>query len=241
MFSFYLLFRKGHQAELAFNARSPVIINPDKTWIAIFVTNSRIQFSRPNPVPMLQLLLKKWWAILLQGILMILLSFFIFRNPAAVLAGVSLWAGIIVLLVGVTGIIGWLMAAKNDRSTAGIIWSLLTVLLGILMLIHLLATMKAVTIVFGAWMLVTGYNLIANGWPRRNDGWMGWLMVVVGLLSLILSIIVIFNLGSGASVLSTLLGFEVLLAGIALIMLAFVKKAVVNKIDDKIDELKSRM
>lgn len=190
---------------------------------------------------MLQLLLKKWWAILLQGILMILLSFFIFRNPAAVLAGVSLWAGIIVLLVGVTGIIGWLMAAKNDRSTAGIIWSLLTALLGILMLIHLLATMKAVTIVFGVWMLVTGYNLIANGWPRRNDGWMGWLMVVVGLLSLILSIIVIFNLGSGASVLSTLLGFEVLLAGIALIMLAFVKKAVVNKIDDKIDELKSRM
>lgn len=108
---------------------------------------------------MLQTMLKKWWLILVQGILMIILSIFIFNNADAVLAGISIWFGVIVLLTGVVGVISWLASTSSERETGSLIWSLLTGLFGVLMLMHLFATMKMLTIIFGIWMLLTGYNL----------------------------------------------------------------------------------
>jgi len=40
---------------------------------------------------MLQLLFRKWWVVLLQGVLLIILSIYIFQNPVEVLAGISVW------------------------------------------------------------------------------------------------------------------------------------------------------
>ena len=82
---------------------------------------------------MLNTILRKWWLILLQGILMIVLSYFIFDNPAAVLAGISLWFGIIVIMIGITGIAGWMVTPSSGRETFSLIWSVLTALFGLLM------------------------------------------------------------------------------------------------------------
>lgn len=190
---------------------------------------------------MLQTMLKKWWLILLQGILMIILSIFIFNNPAAVLAGISIWFAVVVLLIGIAGVIGWLAADSAERETSSLAWSLLTALLGLFMLLNMFATMKTLTIIFGLWMLLTGYNLVASGWPLRKQGWLGWLMVITGILSCIAGIMTITNTGVGAVGISTLLGFQVLLSGIVLVIFAFVKKAVVNRIEAKVDDLKSKL
>lgn len=175
---------------------------------------------------MSQLLLKKWWAILLQGTLMIILSYFIVTNAEAVLAGVSLWMGLIILLIGGIGLIGWLMADKEERKVSAVIWSVLTALLGLVMLTHLFTTMRAVTLILGVWMLVTGYNLLAYGWPRRTDGWISWLMVVIGLLSILIALLIIINPAAGASWFSLVLGAQVFLSGLALIFLAFIRKSI---------------
>jgi len=190
---------------------------------------------------MLQTMLKKWWVILLQGILMIILSVFIFNNPAAVLAGISLWFGLIVLLVGMVGVIGWFAGSKEDREPGSLIWSIVTALFGLVMLTNIFATMKVVTIIFGIWMLVTGYNLFSSGWPRRRDGLVGWILVIIGAICVIGSFMMITNIGAGATGVSTILGIQVLLAGIALIILSFVKKAVVNRVEDKIENLKAKL
>jgi uncharacterized membrane protein HdeD (DUF308 family) len=50
---------------------------------------------------MLQLLLRRWWVVLLQGILLILLAIYIFKNPVTALAAVSIWFGVSVLLSGI--------------------------------------------------------------------------------------------------------------------------------------------
>ena len=60
---------------------------------------------------MLQLLSRKWRVLLLQGILLIILSIYIFQNPVVVLTGISLWSGLVVLATGLLGII----ADKPER------------------------------------------------------------------------------------------------------------------------------
>jgi uncharacterized membrane protein HdeD (DUF308 family) len=188
---------------------------------------------------MLQLLFRKWWVVLLQGILLIILSIYIFQNPVEVLAGISLWFGLLVLAAGVLGIIGWLAADKPEREGVSLFWSILTAALGLLMLLHLLATMKTLTVIFGLWMLVTGLLLAQSGWSLKRENSFGWAMVIAGVLSAAAAFMMIFNVGTGAVGISTLFGLQVLLTGIALVLLSFAKKLVAGRVKDKIESLKS--
>jgi uncharacterized membrane protein HdeD (DUF308 family) len=188
---------------------------------------------------MLQLLFRKWWVVLLQGILLIILSIIIFNNPVPVLAGISLWFGLLVLAAGGLGIIGWLAASKPEREDMSFLWSILTAAFGLLMLFNLLVTMKTLTVIFGIWILVTGLHLVQNGWQFKNKNSLGWLMIIIGAIAVVVAIMMIFNIGTGAVAVSTLLGLSVLLTGIALVLLSFAKKMLKGKLEQKIESLKS--
>ena len=188
---------------------------------------------------MLQLLFRKWWVVMLQGILLIILSIYIFQNPVEVLAGISLWFGLLVLAAGLLGIIAWLAADKPEREGIPLFWSILTAALGLLMLLHLLATMKTLTVIFGLWMLVTGLLLVQLGWSLRSKNSFAWIMVIAGVLSAVAAVMMVFNIGTGAVGISTLLGLQVLLTGIALVLLSFTKKIMAGRIKDKIESLRS--
>ena len=188
---------------------------------------------------MLQLLFRKWWGILLQGILLIILSVFIFNNPVEVLAGISFWFGLIVVAAGILGIIAWFAADKAEKEDMSLLWSILTAAFGLLMLFNLMATMKTLTILFGLWVLVSGILLLKYGWTFKEDHSIGWIMVITGVLSIVVAIMIIFNIGTGAVAISTLLGLQVLFTGIALVLLSFAKKIVVGRIKDRVESLRS--
>jgi uncharacterized membrane protein HdeD (DUF308 family) len=171
-------------------------------------------------------LLKKWWVILIQGILLMLLSIFIFNNPATVLAGISFWFGLIVILAGLAGIINWLVSTKLERESMSLFWSILTLIFGIVLLTHMLATMAALSMIFGWWVLMSGILLVKNGWSLKKENSTGWIMVIVGILSVLAAVVMIFNIGLGAIAISTVLGVQVLLTGISLIFLSLTKRIV---------------
>ncbi|MBK8380325.1 MAG: DUF308 domain-containing protein [Ignavibacteria bacterium] len=75
----------------------------------------------------------------------------------------------------------------------------------------------------------------------KEENSMGWFLVIVGILSLIAGIMMITNIGSGAAGVATIIGFQVILSGIAIIILSFAKKMIVSKVEKKIDDLKSRL
>lgn len=184
---------------------------------------------------------KKWWVLLIQGIIMLILGIYILNNPVEMLAGISLWIGILILVTGIFGIFGWIFAGKEHRDSGALIWSLLSVVFGLIILGNLLAAMKAVTVIFGIWILATGFSLLSSGWKVKKENSMGWFLVIVGILSLIAGIMMIANIGSGAVGVATILGFQVILSGIALIILSFAKKMIVSKVEKKIDSLKSQI
>ncbi|MBK8382608.1 MAG: DUF308 domain-containing protein [Ignavibacteria bacterium] len=175
---------------------------------------------------------KKWWVLLIQGIIMLILGIYILNNPVEMLAGISLWIGILILFTGILGIFGWIFAGKEHRDTGALIWSLLSVVFGLIILGNLLAAMKAVTVIFGIWILVTGFSLLSSGWKVKKENSMGWFLVIVGILSLIAGIMMITNMGSGAAGvrLYRISGYPV---RIALIILSFAKKMIVSKVEKK--------
>jgi uncharacterized membrane protein HdeD (DUF308 family) len=177
---------------------------------------------------MLQPLFRKWWVVFIQGVLLILLSIFIFNNSKAVLAGISFWFGILVLVAGLLGIIN-LLINKEERRSMSLVWSILTFIFGLIILTHLVAAMATLSVVFGFWVLVSGILLVRNGWSLKSESSIGWIMVVGGILSIIAALLMIFNMAMGAIAISTILGFQVLFTGISLILLSTAKRMVKAK------------
>ena len=114
-----------------------------------------------------------------------------FSNPIEVLALILFWCGLLVLAAGVLGIIAWLAADKSEREGMSLFWSILTAAFGLLMLLHLLVTMKTLTVIFGLWMLITGLLLVQSGWSLRSRNSFGWIMVIAGVLSVVASVMMV--------------------------------------------------
>lgn len=188
---------------------------------------------------MLKLIVRKWWVVLLQGILLLFLSLFIFRNPATVLSGVSIWMGLLIFISGVVALLTTFANDKSENKALLFLWSALTIAFGFLMLTNILVTMKAITVLFGIWMLVGGLRFLAAGWFIRSENSLGWVVILTGIFSIIAAVMVMTKLGTAAIGISVLLGTQVLVAGIALIILAFIKKKVGGAIRDKVESLKN--
>jgi len=107
-----------------------------------------------------------------------------------------------------------------------ILWSFLTLVFGIILLTHMVVNMAALSIVFGFWVLASGILLFKNGWTIKAGNSTGWIMVIVGALSVLAAVFMIFNISLGALAISTLLAWQVLLTGIALVLLSFAKNMV---------------
>jgi len=184
---------------------------------------------------MLKLLVRKWWVVLIQGILLLLLSLFIFRNPVTVLSGVSIWIGLLIFISGVVALLTTFANDKSENKLMLILWSGLTMVFGFLMLTNILVTMKAITLLFGIWMLVGGLRFLAAGWVIRRDNSLGWVVILTGIFSIIAALMVMTSLGTAAIGISVLLGTQALVAGIALIILAMIKKKVGGAIRSKVE------
>lgn len=173
---------------------------------------------------------KKWWVILIQGILLIIIAFIFFNHPAEVLTVISMWVGILTLMAGIGGLLAHFMGSKEERDSTSLLWSILTLLFGFLMLTKIIITMKVITVMFGLWILFTGIWLLAAWREHRKGGSLGWILLIGGILSILAGLAIMFNMYTGAVWISTLLGIQAFIAGIALIILAFVKRKVVNKV-----------
>ena len=105
-----------------------------------------------------------------------------------------------------------------------VLWSIASTIVGLLLLFHVLATMRIITVIFGLWMLATGVHLMQPGWSLKEKHSFGWIMFIAGILSVITGVMVLLNIGTGAVGISILLGLQVLVAGIALVIFSFAKK-----------------
>ncbi len=166
---------------------------------------------------------------MIQGIALIIMSIYVLNNPLNALKGISVWIGILIFFTGIVGIISWLFADRDAREVGGLIWSLITFVLGILMLMHLFATTRMITILFGLWMVFLGLHFIESGLIFKKHQPFRWTTVIAGLICIFAAVVLIFNLGTGAGA-SLFIGVQMLLGGIALIIISFARKEMANNL-----------
>jgi uncharacterized membrane protein HdeD (DUF308 family) len=159
----------------------------------------------------------RWWALALRGLAAILLGIAAFAWPGITLLVLVVLFGAYVLVDGVFALVGgalgrsWLLLLEG---VAGIVVGILT---------FVWPAMTALVLLFlvAAWALVTGVaELVAAVRLRRfikNE----WLLVVVGVASVVFGILLLVRPGAGLLTLVYLTGAYALVFGVLLVGLAF--------------------
>ncbi len=106
---------------------------------------------------------QNWWMTLIKGIILILLSFYVFQHPVATLVGLAVWVGVALLLTGIFIIIGSIMVSKDDENWG---WRLAEGIIDVIFAIVLLSNPGITAAIFpfvvGFWIIVYGVMIFSG-------------------------------------------------------------------------------
>lgn len=166
--------------------------------------------------------LKYWWMILIKGILLILLSLFIFNHPVNALIGLALYIGISLLITGFVILIAAIADRKaNDNWGWQLIEGILDIVFGFVLLTNPDITAAVFPFIVGFWMIVYGIILFAGSFSAKKEGDTSWWMNLLGgVLTIIFGYFIMTNMLVGAIAITIWLAIGILLFGIINISIA---------------------
>ena len=175
------------------------------------------------------ILFNKWWLMLLQGILLILLSYFLFSQPTNLIAASATITGFIALVTGSIAVIGYFLAGKHEKSRVELFSGLFSCIAGLFFLSGTSLAHELITWFFAAYMTLNLLIAMNNSW-QLNDTIKWWW---VSLILLLYTLLVLYLLFTGSTLLgisvNVFAGVQFFMNGILIVVLAFV----VHKIQDE--------
>jgi uncharacterized membrane protein HdeD (DUF308 family) len=170
---------------------------------------------------MLETLSKRWWLIALRGVLAILIGLAAFVWPGPTIIALALLFGAYMLVDGVLALIAAISGRGGDRWWLLLLEGIVGVLAGIMAFIWPGLTALVAVYLIASWALLTGVLEIVAAIRLRKQIEGEWMLVLGGVLSILLSILLIVLPGAGATALVWVLGAYAILFGVMLIALSF--------------------
>ena len=167
--------------------------------------------------------LKYWWLVLIKGIILILLSFFIFSNPVGTLIGLALYIGIALMITGILLIVTSLSNRKADdqwgwKLTEGIV----DVFFAFILLSNPAVTAAVFPFVVGFWMIFYGIMLFVGSFSVKKEGDNSWgISLIGGILTVFFGYIIMSDILTGAIAITFWIGAGFMLFGLINISAAF--------------------
>ena len=163
-------------------------------------------------------LARKWWVLLLRGILLIIIGLLAFVSP---LVWVT-FVGIYILIDGVT----MLMSGFSDQPSGQSRWPLvilgvLGLLAGLLILWDPALGAITLTTIIAAWAVIGGILTIISALRLREEIENEWWLVLSGILAILFGVLVFTNVLAGILTIAWTFGVFAVVVGILSIVLAF--------------------
>jgi uncharacterized membrane protein HdeD (DUF308 family) len=166
-------------------------------------------------------LAKKWWVLLVRGILLILIGILAFVNPLTWIT----FIGVYTLIEGVSML--WAGISNDppmERRWPFILIGILSILAGIYILARPVIAGITLTIVIAAWAIIIGVLEIIQAIRLREEIDNEWWLILSGALAVIFGVLVFAGgeqgVLAGALAIATVFGVFAILAGIFSIALS---------------------
>jgi uncharacterized membrane protein HdeD (DUF308 family) len=171
---------------------------------------------------MIEALKRYWWVPVIRGIAGIVFGVIAFAYPGLALATLVLLFGAWVLIDGVFRIVGATAGRASDPDWGfHLIIGILGIVVGVLTFRAPGITALALIIYLAAWALMIGAAEIALAIKLRREIKGEWFLILMGLVSIIFAVLLLWNPGPGALALLWLIGSYAIVLGILAIFFGF--------------------
>ena len=171
---------------------------------------------------LIETLKRHWWVPVIRGIAAIVFGVIAFTHPGLAAATLVLFFGAWVLIDGIFRIIGAIGHRASDPDRG---WHLVIGILGIivgLLTFHAPGiTALALVIYVAAWALMMGASEIVLAVKLRREIKGEWFLILMGLISIVFAIMLLWNPIAGAATLIWLIAWYAIIFGILGIIFGF--------------------
>lgn len=152
--------------------------------------------------------MKNYWP-LISGVLFILLGLYVLFNPAATLIALSLYIGIIFIVVGSS----YMMAFLSWNHFGHLALGLLDIFIGIILISNLGLTTASLPIIFALWTIFIGIIQIVEAMSLKNMMFPWKITMTSGIVAIIFGFFLAAFPTAGAITITILLGSYIILYG----------------------------
>jgi len=171
---------------------------------------------------LIETLKRHWWVPVIRGIAAVVFGVMAFVYPGLTVAVLVLLFGAWVLVDGVFRVIGAIGHRASDKEWGfDLIIGIMGIIIGFLTFHAPRITALALIIYIAAWALMIGATEIALAIKLRREIKGEWFLILMGLLSIVFAIMLLWNPLPGALALVWLIGSYAIVFGILGIILGF--------------------
>src|ERR1043166_831406 len=171
---------------------------------------------------LIETLKRHWWVPVIRGIAAIIFGIIAFTHPVMAAATLVLFFGAWILIDGIFRLVGAIGHRASDKDWGSdLIIGILGIIVGLLTFHKPGITALALVIYIGAWALMIGATEIALAIKLRREIKGEWFLILMGLVSIVFAIMLLWNPLPGALALVWLIGSYAIVFGILGIILGF--------------------
>jgi uncharacterized membrane protein HdeD (DUF308 family) len=168
---------------------------------------------------MLHLLARRWWALALRGLFAVIFGLLTFFVPGITLISLVLLFGFYAILDGVFDIVSAIRAPRHHWAL--VVEGIVGIIVGVLTIVWPGITAMALLYLIAVWAIVTGVLEIIAGIRLREIITNEWLLILMGVISVLFGILIIAFPRVGALAIVLWIGAYAFVFGVILIVLAF--------------------
>ena len=168
---------------------------------------------------MLHTLAANWWALALRGLVAILSGLLTFLVPGITLVTLVLLFGAYALVDGIFNLIAFFRVASHQWAL--LIEGVIGIIAGVITFAWPAITAIVLLYVIAFWAILTGIFEIIAGIRLRKVITNEWILLVMGVVSFLFGLLILFAPGAGALAIVLWIGAYALVFGIFLLALAF--------------------
>jgi uncharacterized membrane protein HdeD (DUF308 family) len=165
---------------------------------------------------------RHWWVPVLRGVAAIIFGVIAFTHPVMAAATLVLFFGAWVLIDGIFRVIGAIGHRDSDSDWGWqIVIGILGIIIGLLTFHAPGVTALALVIYIAAWALMIGATEIVLAIKMRREIKGEWLLVLMGLASIIFAVLLLWNPIAGAAALIWIIAWYAVIIGVLAIVFGF--------------------
>src|SRR6266704_819486 len=171
---------------------------------------------------LIETLKRHWWVPVIRGIAAIVFGVIAFVYPGLTIAVLVLLFGAWVLVDGVFRIVGAIGHRASDSDWGfNLIIGILGIIIGLLTFHAPGVTALALVIYIAAWALMIGVTEIALAIKMRREIKGEWLLILMGLASIVFAALLLWNPVAGAAALIWIIAWYAVIIGVLAIIFGF--------------------